>query len=156
MTTTRWRSRSASACITRLRGSERQSQGERGAVAGTGALGQQGAAQGLGGERTAVQSETVALGAGGEAVAEDALAGLDQAAAPGVALLHGDDFLDVLDVATKRRELLDRRIALGGQISRQLLQVLRQVFALGTRQKPRQIGGVCLQQRAHLSEPGAL
>src|SRR5881398_2547346 len=73
MTRTRWRSRSASACITRVRGSERQSQGERGAVAGTGALGQQGAAQGLGGERTAVQSETVAVGAGGEAVAEDAL-----------------------------------------------------------------------------------
>src|SRR5205085_1245959 len=147
MTRTRWRSRSASACITRLRGSERQSQGERGAVAGTGALGQQGAAQGLGGERTAVQSETVALGAGGDAVAAEGsfihpqavlhqrpdVERLDQAAAPGVALLHGDDFLDVLDVATKRRELLDRRIALGGQISRQLLQVLRQVFALGTR-----------------------
>ena len=81
---------------------------------------------------------------------------LDQAAAPGVALLHGDDFLDVLDVAAERRELLDRRIALGGQISRQLLQVLRQVFALGTRQKPRQIGGVCVQQSADLSEPGAL
>src|SRR5438309_12096183 len=73
MTRTRWRSRSVSACITRLRGSERQSQGKRGAVAGTGALGLQGAAQGFSGERTAVQSETVAVGAGGEAVAEDAL-----------------------------------------------------------------------------------
>src|SRR6516225_11665290 len=48
---------------------------------------------------------------------------IGDAAAFGVALLHGDDFLDVLDVGTQRRQLRDAGVTLGAQLVRELLQV---------------------------------
>src|SRR6266403_4867275 len=71
ITRTRWASESGSPGIGRLRRCERQRQGESGAPAGTGAFGVQRAAQCLGREGAAVQSETVAVRTGREAVTED-------------------------------------------------------------------------------------
>ncbi len=70
------------------------------------------------------------------------------AAAARVALLHRDDFLDVLDVAAQRRQLRAGRITLGDELGRQLLQVHRQVPALRTRQESRQVGRVLAQERS--------
>src|ERR1700756_1034421 len=94
---------SESLAIERLRRSERQCQGEGGALVAPGTLRLQRATELLGCERAAVQPETMSVAAGREAVIEDALQILLRDADPGVgdgnqdragvgADAHGDAF----------------------------------------------------------------
>src|SRR5580658_9885831 len=80
---------------------------------------------------------------------------IDYATASGVALLHRDDFLDVLDVAAQRRQFRGRCITLDDEVRGKLLQIGRQVLTVSTRQEGRQIVRVLAQQRSGPREPGA-
>jgi hypothetical protein len=81
---------------------------------------------------------------------------IDYATASGVALLHRDDFLDVLNVAAQRRQFRGGCITLADEIRGKLLQIGRQVLTLSTRQEGHQVVRVLAQQRSGPREPGAL
>src|SRR5215469_14001142 len=86
----RWVSRSASMPMAAPRDTERQRQCEGCAVAQAGAGALQRAAELPGGERTAVQSEAVAVGPRGKAVVEDTLEILGRYADASVDHFHRD------------------------------------------------------------------
>ena len=64
----------------------------------------------------------------------------------GVALLGGDDFLDVLDVGGEGLEFAEHVVALGRQMGGEIGQISRQLAAFGAGEEAGKIGGVFLEE----------